>query len=70
MFRCRQQRPDVAAAAKRGKRSQGSSQSGSSKGAGTRGPGLLQVEPDGSDVWRLESAVDSIQSGGVGRVWR
>lgn len=51
-------RADGAVAAKRGKRSQGGGSSGP-------GPGLLQIEPDGANVWRLSAAVDSIQGGGV-----
>lgn len=51
-------RAGVSVAAKRSKRSQGG-------GSGTSGPGLHQIEPDGSDIWRLGAAVDSIQAGGV-----
>lgn len=58
-MRLSQSRADFAIAAKRGKRGQGSSNSGN-------GLGLLQIEPDGSNMWRLTAAVDSIESGGVG----
>ncbi len=53
--RCRH----VTVAAKKGRRGGGGGSTSSS------GLGLLQIEEDGSDVWRLSAAVDSIQSGGV-----
>lgn len=54
-----QRRADFAVAAKRGKRGKGGGNSGT-------GLGLLHIEPDGSNMWRLTAAVDSIESGGVG----
>ena len=49
----------TASAARNAKRGKGA-------GGGSGGDGqLIQVEEDGSDVWRLEPALQSIRSGGV-----
>mmetsp|Transcript_9436 Transcript_9436/g.28394 ORF Transcript_9436/g.28394 Transcript_9436/m.28394 type:complete len:294 (+) Transcript_9436:279-1160(+) len=58
----------VHAAAKRKGRGGSGGGSGGGGGAakGGRGPGLIELDPDGSDMWRLDVVADCLRQGGVG----
>lgn len=42
----------------------GGGAAGGLKGS-SKGPGLVEIEPDGSDLWRLDAVTDCLRQGGV-----